>query len=73
MRRYVWYFAHFIHADSMFQPKSAPFKVAELCHWVVVFSSRKHVEEIRRAPDDTLSFAQAANEVSNLFPTVRLA
>ena len=57
----------------MFQPKSAPFKVAELCHWVVVFSSRKHVEEIRRAPDDTLSFAQAANEVSNLFPTVRLA
>ena len=50
---------------TVFQHKSAPFKVAELYHWTVVLSKREHVEELRRAPDDTLSFAQAANEASN--------
>ena len=49
----------------VFQHKAAPFKVAELYHWVVILSSREHVEEIRKAPDDTLSFAEAASEVSN--------
>ncbi|KAF8549787.1 cytochrome P450, partial [Imleria badia] len=31
-------------------------------HWTVISSSREHVEELRRAPDDTLSFAEAINE-----------
>ena len=72
MRRQVWYFVYFIHADSVFQHKHAPFKVTDLGHWRVVLSSREHVEEIRRASDDTLSSAEAANEVSNLFLPVRL-
>ena len=50
---------------TVFQHKSAPFKVAELHHWIVVLSSREHVEEIRKTPDDTLSFAEAATEVNS--------
>jgi cytochrome P450 len=42
--------------------KPAPFKVAELFHWIVVISSREHLEELWRAPDDTLSFAEALND-----------
>ena len=56
----------------MFQYKSAPFKVAEFYRWTVVLSSREHVEELRRAPDDALSFAVAVNDVNNYFPPVRL-
>ena len=62
MRRQVFYF---VRACSLtiFQHKSAPFKVAELHRWIVVLSSREHVEEIRRAPDDTLSFTAAKKDV----------
>ncbi|KAG9310147.1 cytochrome P450 [Chiua virens] len=42
--------------------KSAPFKVADRYHWIVVLGSRQHMEELRKAPDDTLSFHEAANE-----------
>ena len=52
---------------TVFQHKSAPFKIAELWHWRVVLSSREHVEEIRRAPHDTLSAAEAANDVTSFF------
>lgn len=55
-RKLVWCFAYFIHVHSDgFQHKSVPFKVAELYRWVVVLSSREHMEELRTAPDDTLS------------------
>ena len=40
-----------------------PFKVANRYRWVVVLSGRDHVEELRKAPDDALSFPEAANEV----------
>ena len=72
MKRQVSYSYIFIHAHSVSQHKPAPFKVAELNRWTVVLSSRKHVEEMRRTPDDTLSFAEAVNEVSNYFLPVRL-
>jgi hypothetical protein len=57
------------HARSFtwFQHKPAPFKVAELFHWIVVISSREHLEELWRAPDDTLSFAEALNDASTYF------
>jgi hypothetical protein len=49
----------------MFQHKSAPFKVANGFGWVVVLSNRKHIEELRRAPDDELSFMEAFLDVRN--------
>ena len=49
----------------MFQHKSAPFKVANKYGWMVILSNRKHIEELRKAPDDELSFFQAASDVSN--------
>ncbi|KAF8555102.1 cytochrome P450 [Imleria badia] len=42
--------------------KSAPFRAAKLYHWTFIFGSRKHVEEVRRAPDDTLSLQDALND-----------
>jgi hypothetical protein len=49
----------------MFQHKSAPFKVANRYGWMVVLSNRKHIEEIRRAPNNELSFMEAFIDVSN--------
>ncbi|KAF8549777.1 cytochrome P450 [Imleria badia] len=45
--------------------KSAPFKIATLYHWTVIFSSRDHVEELCRAPNNTLSFTEAINDASH--------
>lgn len=52
----------------VFQHKGAPFKVAALHRWTVMIGSREHVEELRGAPDDTLSFLEAANYASDDFP-----
>ena len=62
------------HARSlrMLQHQSAPFKVAELSRWIVVVGTPKHVEELRRAPDDTLSPMEATSDVGNYFLPVRL-
>ncbi|KAF8549780.1 cytochrome P450 [Imleria badia] len=46
----------------MSQHKSTPFKIATIYHWTVIFSSREHVEELRSASDDTLSFLEAIND-----------
>lgn len=35
--------------------------------WLVVVCSSKLVEELRKAPDDELSFMEATNEVSLIF------
>ncbi|KAF9237107.1 cytochrome P450 [Melanogaster broomeanus] len=43
--------------------KGAPFKVSKLYRWVVVVSGRQHLEELRKAPDDELSFQEATNEM----------
>ena len=48
---------------TMLQYKSAPFKVAERYHWMVILSNRKHIGELLRASDDTLS--SGINEVRN--------
>ena len=45
------------------QYKSAPFKVADRYRWIVVLGGRQHIEELRKAPDDALSFPEAANDV----------
>ncbi|KAF9237108.1 hypothetical protein BU15DRAFT_63481 [Melanogaster broomeanus] len=45
--------------------KGAPFKVSKLYRWVVVVSGRQHLEELRKAPDDELSFQEATNEIND--------
>ncbi|KIJ07003.1 hypothetical protein PAXINDRAFT_91095, partial [Paxillus involutus ATCC 200175] len=42
--------------------KGRPFKVADLYRWTVVLSGPQFVEEVRKASDDELSFAEAAND-----------
>lgn len=49
---------------TIFQYKRAPYKVAAFDRWLVVVSSREHMEELRRAPEDTLSLIEYANDVS---------
>ena len=56
----------------MFQHKTAPFKVANVCGWMVVLSNRKHIEELRRAPSGELSLMEAASDVSNCFVLLEL-
>ena len=56
---------------AVFQHKSAPFKVATLYQWIVIFGSREHVEEVRRAPDDALSFTDAMHDASHCFLLVK--
>lgn len=58
---------HTFHTRSLtvFQHKSVPFKVAELYRWIVVLTTREHVEELRSAPDDALSFREAVHDASN--------
>ena len=65
MRRQVYVLPSFTHAITIFQHKSAPFKVANGYGYVVILSNRKHIEEMRGAPDDELSFMEAANDVNN--------
>ena len=45
------------------QHNGAPFKIATLYHWVVVVTSREHVEELQHAREDELSFRDAICEV----------
>ena len=49
----------------MLQYKSAPFKIYDRYRWTVIVSNREHIEEVLRAPDDELSFAEATNDVRN--------
>ncbi|KAF5349711.1 hypothetical protein D9756_008946 [Leucocoprinus leucothites] len=39
-----------------------PFKIAAISKWVVVLSGKQHVDDIRRAPDEVLSLAEAIAE-----------
>ena len=64
-RRQVYSPHSFTHAMTMFQHKSAPFKVANKYGWMVILSNRTHIEEIRRAPDDELSLMEAFIDVRN--------
>ena len=42
------------------------FKVALLQHWMVVVSGPKMVEDLRRRPDDELSFTEGTEEVRGM-------
>ncbi|KIK97710.1 hypothetical protein PAXRUDRAFT_198861 [Paxillus rubicundulus Ve08.2h10] len=42
--------------------RGTPFKVADLYRWTVVVGGPQLVEEVRKASDDELSFAEAAND-----------
>ena len=48
----------------MSQHKAAPFKVADGLRWTVIVSSREHVEELVRAPEEELSIMEGSNDVS---------
>ncbi|KAF8547136.1 hypothetical protein OG21DRAFT_1517623 [Imleria badia] len=52
----------------MLQHKSAPSKVAEKYRWLVILSSREHMDELRRAPDDELSLVDARHNVWRRVP-----
>ena len=46
------------------QYKTAPFKMTDGSRWLVVFGGRQHIEELRKATEDVLSFIEAADDVS---------
>ena len=46
------------------QFRSGIFKVATFNRWIVVVCGAKFVEELRKAPDADVSYAEAVNEVS---------
>ncbi|KZT08277.1 cytochrome P450 [Laetiporus sulphureus 93-53] len=63
-----WYgsFRAFKHASEMIQEgydkyKGGIFKYPELAFWRVVVTSPREIEEVCRAPESVLSFAEAAN------------
>ncbi|XP_006458661.1 hypothetical protein AGABI2DRAFT_217430 [Agaricus bisporus var. bisporus H97] len=39
------------------------FKIANISSWIVVLTGRQFLDELRKAPDDVLSFRQAMNDV----------
>jgi hypothetical protein len=41
------------------------FKIPDLLHWIVVATEPSMIEEIRKAPEDVLSFVDAVEEVSS--------
>ncbi|KAI9571788.1 hypothetical protein HD554DRAFT_2169035 [Boletus coccyginus] len=42
--------------------KSVPFKVVDHYRWIVVLGGRQHINELRKAPDDTLLLSDAEND-----------
>ncbi|TFK36367.1 cytochrome P450 [Crucibulum laeve] len=46
--------------------KGGAFRLPGLTQWIVVFNSPKLVEELRKAPDDLMSFTMATEEVTRL-------
>ena len=41
------------------------FKIPDLLQWIVIATEPSMIEEIRKAPDDVLSFMDALDEVSS--------
>ncbi|KAH7908171.1 cytochrome P450 [Hygrophoropsis aurantiaca] len=48
--------------EGYVQHKGKPFKVAVLYRWQVIVSGQKLADEVRKAPDDELSFLEATND-----------
>ena len=46
------------------QYKGGAFKIALVDRWIVVVSGPQLIEEIRKMPDEQMSFLDAASEVS---------
>ncbi|KAJ3557279.1 hypothetical protein NP233_g11785 [Leucocoprinus birnbaumii] len=42
-----------------------PFRVATLSRWIVLLSGKQHIDDIRKAPDDVLSFIEATEETTH--------
>jgi hypothetical protein len=59
-------FSHLLMLD-LCQYSGQPFKVATISRWVVVLSSTQHVDDMRKASDEVLSFRAAVAEVRFLF------
>lgn len=64
---YITAFKWFRHGGDMLQEgydkyPGRPFKLATVSRWIVVLGGSKHVDEIRKAPEDVLSFRQAVAE-----------
>jgi hypothetical protein len=48
------------------------FKIPDMLQWLVVVTESRVIEEIRKAPEDVLSFKASLDEVStNFAPVVR--
>ncbi|EPQ60474.1 cytochrome P450 [Gloeophyllum trabeum ATCC 11539] len=46
--------------------KGRAFKVANIDRWMVIVSGPKLIDEVRRAPDDVLSFTEATNDMLSI-------
>jgi len=46
------------------------FKIPDLLHWIVVVTEPSMVEEIRKAPENLLSFIDALDDVSSSRPSL---
>ncbi|CAL1702998.1 unnamed protein product [Somion occarium] len=60
-------FKYFTHSREMIQEgydkyKGRAFKIPEVFRWMVIVTGPKLIEELRKAPDDTLSFEEATRE-----------
>jgi len=51
------------------QYKGGIFKYAELGAWRIIVTTQRQIEEISKAPDDVLSFAEAANDSAQIVYT----
>ncbi|KAG6848382.1 hypothetical protein H0H93_000731, partial [Arthromyces matolae] len=48
----------------------APFKIPDVSRWLVVVSGERYIEELRKAPDDYISFRAQAHDSLQLLYTV---
>ncbi|TFK56599.1 cytochrome P450 [Heliocybe sulcata] len=67
---YIGAFRYLYDAPGMIQEgydkfKGRAFKIAKMDTWLVVVSGSKLIDEVRRAPDDVLSFAEAINDIKD--------
>jgi hypothetical protein len=51
----------------MLQYGGRPFKISNGHRWLVILSNPKLIDELRRAPDDELSFLDSVNEVCTVY------
>jgi hypothetical protein len=52
-----------LNANSVWQHRHSIFKLPNFSRWTVVVTGSKFIDELRKAPEDVLSFAEATDEV----------